>query len=237
MVAAAGSGEIPRWAAAALCRGQPNTYGGERPLVWGLAEQVQNFAGRLRHHRLDQQCRDADYLAGDVERGAEPGLIGFGLALAQYPRLLHRKVLVRVAEHQPDRLQRQVHRLCVEVTAHSLQQAIGGRKQRGVGVGELTRVGHPAVQVFGHHRQRALGQVAELVGQIGVDPSDDGLVAVTAVLAERDLPQQEVADLVHPERFRQGNRVDDVAHRFTHLLAAVVQEPVREDPSRQLDSG
>ena len=33
------------------------------------------------------------------------------------------------------------------------------------------------------------------------------------------------------------DRVDDVAHRLAHLLAAVEHEPVRENPSRQLDSG
>ncbi len=58
-------------AAAALCRGQPNTYGGERPLVWGLAEQVQSTRPTPASPAGSAVPR-ADYLAGDVERGAEP---------------------------------------------------------------------------------------------------------------------------------------------------------------------
>ena len=83
----------------------------------------------------------------------------------------------------------------------------------------------------------APGVGTELVGQVGVDPGDDRVFAVAAVLAEGDLAQQEVAHLVQTERVDQGYRVDDVAHRLAHLLAAVEQKPVRENPSRQIDSG
>ena len=55
---------------------------------------------------------------------------------------------------------------------------------------------HLAVAVPGDHRQRALRQVAEVVGEIGIDAVDDRFVAVVAILAERHLAQEEVADLV-----------------------------------------
>ena len=51
-------------------------------------------------------------------------------------------------------------------------------------------------QFLRDHGQRALRQVAEVVGQIGVDAADDRLVRVVAVLAERHLAQEEVAQRV-----------------------------------------
>ena len=68
-----------------------------------------------------------------------------------------------------------------------------------------TGVGRRSVQVLGHHRQRTLCQVAQLVGQIGVDPGNDGFIAVAAVLAERHLAEQEVAHRIHAERFDEGD--------------------------------
>jgi hypothetical protein len=82
-----------------------------------------------------------------------------------------------------------------------------------------------------------LRQVAQFIREVGVDPGDDRLFAVAAVLTEGDLPQQKIAHLVQAERVDQGLRVDDVAHRLAHLLAAVQQKAVRENPSGQLDSG
>ena len=130
-----------------------------------------------------------------------------------------------------------MHGLLVEGGAHAGQQAVCQRQQFGVLRAELTGFGHPGLQVLVDHRQRALREVAELVGQIGVDPADDAFLAVTAVLTERDLAQQEVANLVHPERLHQRHRIDDVADRLAHLLATVVEEPVREHPAGQRDSG
>ena len=74
--------------------------------------------------------------------------------------------------------------------------AVGLRQDRLVVVGEGARLRQHAVEVLGDHRQRALRQVAEIVGEIGVDAVDDRLVAVVAVLAERHLAQEEVAHLV-----------------------------------------
>ena len=65
---------------------------------------------------------------------------------------------------------------------------------------------------------------------------DDRVLAVAAVLPERHLAQEEVAHRVDAERVDEVHRVDDVAHRLAHLLAAVEHEAVHEDPARQLDS-
>ena len=90
--------------------------------------------------------------------------------------------------------------------------------------------GTRAVALLGDHRQRALRQIAEIVGEIGVDAVDDRLVIVAAVLAERDLAQEEVAHLIDAVLLGEIERIDDVADRFRHLLAAVEQEAVAEHP-------
>ncbi len=92
---------------------------------------------------------------------------------------------------------------------------------------------HHAVAVLGDHRQRALREVAEIVGEVGIDAVDDRLVAVAAVLAERHLAQEEVAHLVEAVVLDQREGIDDVADRLRHLLPAVEQEAVGEDALRQ----
>ena len=47
-------------------------------------------------------------------------------------------------------------------------------------------------------------QVAQLVGEVGVDAADDRFLAVAAVLAERHLAQEEVAHLVDTEGVDQA---------------------------------
>ena len=96
---------------------------------------------------------------------------------------------------------------------------------------------HHAAAVLGDHRQRALRQIAEIVGEIGIGAVDDRLMAVAAVLAERHFAQEEIADLVEAVVLDHGERVDDVADRLRHLLAAVEQEAMREHALRQLDAG
>ena len=73
---------------------------------------------------------------------------------------------------------------------------MGGAEQCLVVVGERARLGHVAGAVLRDHRQHALGQVAEVVGEVVVDAADHGGVAEVAVIAEGDLAQEEVAGLV-----------------------------------------
>ena len=90
---------------------------------------------------------------------------------------------------------------------------------------------------FGDHRQRTLRQIAEIVGEIGIDTRDDGLVVVAAVLTERHFAHEEIAHLIDAVLRRHGEGIDDVADRLRHLLAAVEQEAVAEDPLGNLDAG
>ena len=67
--------------------------------------------------------------------------------------------------------------------------------------------------------------------------ADDRLVAVIAILAERHLAQEEIAELVHAIGIGERERVDHVADRLRHLLTAIEQESVRENPPRHVDAG
>ena len=92
--------------------------------------------------------------------------------------------------------------------------------------GELTGLGGRSPEVLGDHGQAALGQVAQVVGQVRVDARSNRVVGVIAVLAEGNLAQQEETQLIQAVFADQRVRVDHVAHRLGHLLALVEQESV-----------
>ena len=79
-------------------------------------------------------------------------------------------------------------------------------------------------EVLTHHGGGAADQVAQVVGQVGVDAADEGLVGEVAVGAEGELPQQEVAQGVHPVALGQQIGVHHIALGLAHL-AAVQQQP------------
>ena len=87
--------------------------------------------------------------------------------------------------------------------------------------------------VLVHHAERAVEQVAEIVGQLGVVAADERLVGEVAVGAERHLAQQVVAERVDADVVGQLERIDDVAERLGHLLAVDGPPAVREDRRRQ----
>ena len=118
-----------------------------------------------------------------------------------------------------------------------LQHAVGLRQDRLVVVGEVARLRQDAAELLCDHRQRALRQIAEIVGEIGIDARDDGLVIVVAVLPERHLAQEEVAHLVDAVLVGKVEGIDDVADRLRHLLAPVEQEAVGIDPLLQRHAG
>ena len=76
-------------------------------------------------------------------------------------------------------------------------------------------------------RGRARDQVAEVVGQIGVEPLDERLLGEVGVEAERHLAQDEVAEGVVAVLVGERERLDDVAERLRHLAAA--ERPVAVD--------
>ena len=129
------------------------------------------------------------------------------------------------ALHVPPRLRRRARRR-------------GASIARSSGVASAPRgSGTRAPQFLAIMAERALRQIADVVGEIGVDPVDDRLVRIIAVLPERDFAQEEVADRIDAVRGDKARRAHDVADRLRHLLAAVEQETVHDDLPRQGQSG
>ena len=120
--------------------------------------------------------------------------------------------------------------------ARQIEHAVGLRQDRLVVVRELAGLRQHAGILLGDHRQRALRQIAEVVGEIGIGAVYDGLVVVAAVLAERYFAQQEIAQLIDAVLHREIEGIDDVADRLRHLLALVEQEAVGIDALRQRDA-
>ncbi len=147
-------------------RGQPGTW---RRTTAGLGAP---WPSRSKIFRADsgitgwiQQCRDADYLAGDVV--VEPGLIGFGLALAQRPRLLRQYLFA--SRHQPDPPQRQSAYLCARSDRRTRSNKPSGESQAARRRRQRT---HPG---FGHlpsrflyHRQRRWAKDCHSLARIGM---------------------------------------------------------------------
>ena len=82
------------------------------------------------------------------------------------------------------------------VLAGRADHRVGGSKNGLVGIAERARIRQFAAESLADHRQRALCEIAEVVRQIRIDAVDDRLMAVVAILAERHLAQEEVAELV-----------------------------------------
>src|SRR3546814_2960664 len=100
--------------------------------------------------------------------------------------------------------------------------------QSGIGRVVPPRLGERAVEVFGEERKRALREVAEAVGKISIGPCYNRFGGEAAILPEADIAQQEIAQRVDAIGIGKCHRIDDIAGRFGHLLAAVEHEAMPE---------
>ena len=95
-----------------------------------------------------------------------------------------------------------------------------------------------AAALLGDHGGHPGGQVAQVVGQVGVVADDHALVAEVAVGPEGLSAQKLVAKAVHAKVLDQFGRGDLVERRLRHLLAADQQVAVHvELPGRCLAGG
>jgi hypothetical protein len=149
--------------------------------------------------------------------------------------LLLRDVPVGLADGVEHGFQGRVEELRVQCFAHRSDERIDRLEQSRVGFGPsgLARQLAPAVPL--DQRQRPLRQVAQAVRQFAVQPVDQGFAREVAVVAERHLPQQEVAQRVQAEFLDQRQGVDGVAEGFGHLLPLDGPPAVREYPPRRRD--
>ena len=109
-----------------------------------------------------------------------------------------------------------------------------GSERRRVGFAR----GRPGtVEVAVRHRDRAVHEVAEIIGQVRVVATHEQVPRHVRVPIERDLAQRHVADAIGPERGDEVDRIEEIAAALGHLLALHGHEPVDPHLARRLEPG
>ncbi|MPM90050.1 hypothetical protein SDC9_137166 [bioreactor metagenome] len=101
--------------------------------------------------------------------------------------------------------------------------------ERGVLVRSGGGGGQHAAEIFVDHCDRAAQQVAEVVGEVGIDPRNQRFVGERAIRAERYLTQEKVANRVHAIARAELDGIDHIALRLAHLAAVQYEPAVAED--------
>ena len=96
---------------------------------------------------------------------------------------------------------------------------------------------HFALEVARDHGQRAAGEIAESIRQIGVIALHQRIEAKRSILPEDDLAQQEVAKGVAAKHIHDGFGAHDISTRLRHFAFFKQQPPVRNDTLGQGQSG
>src|SRR5471030_1927675 len=104
--------------------------GGERPALGRYGKLVEDLGRRVGHEWLNQQRHAPDRLGQHPHDGVAPYRIGLG----ERPGGLGVDIPIGVGDHFPDRRQRFVEGLLVELRAHDRQKATGTIEQGVVGL-------------------------------------------------------------------------------------------------------
>src|SRR5438445_5156914 len=94
-----------------------------------------------------------------------------------------------------------------------------------------------SVLVLRDQAHDAAVEVAQVVRQVGVITLLETFPAKVTVAGERALAHEVIAKRFGAELGNNLHRLDDIAERFTHLLALEINEAVTEDPARRLQAG
>src|SRR5208283_4360784 len=69
------------------------------------------------------------------------------------------------------------------------------------------------------------------------DPIDNSFVRISAILAKRHFTQQKITQLISAIMSGERKRIDHIANRLRHFLAAVEQKTMDDDLTRERNSG
>ena len=194
---------------------------------------AQIFAADSGSIGAQQRRGDAQRFRGGVENFVQTLRVGIA-AFGQLPGRLFDDVFVDGSDQRPKRFRAPWKIQSARAPPVTIA-VISVRALRDL----LVAVAHRnhAAAILIDHRQRAAGQVAEAVGEIGIVAADQRVVAEAAVLAEDHFAQQEVAQRVGAEHFVDGRGAHDVAARFAHFVVFKQQPAVRENAFGQRQAG
>ena len=196
-----------------------------------FAERREQRLAAARQVGDEQQRRHPQALDQVVEDFVEA--LGVGLVLGQHPRLRLLDVAVEAADQLPGHLQRLGQLGPVEQLAEARHDAFEVLGEHRVDRG----LGHGAVAVALDHRQHPAGEVAVVVGELGLVAGLEAGGGDRAVLAEADLAEEVEAQRVGAEALDHLERVEHVAEALRHLFLAHQQVAVDRHPPRRLEVG
>ena len=191
-------------------------------ILGGSADLHKDLVAALRHHGGQQGGADADGLQQVIEDGGQTGALA--LVLAQHPGRGLVDILVSAVDDLEHLVQTVLELQLLHLGLVAVAETADGLFQVAVLGSVLTVGGQLAAEVLLHHAGGAADQIAQLVGQVGVDGGDQQLVGEVTVGAEGEGTQQEEAQGVHAEHLGQGVGVHHVALGLGHL-AAVDHQP------------
>ncbi len=194
------------------------------------AQHLAHLAHLAGHDRVQQAADDAEHVAQRVQHVAERGGVAL---LGEAPRLARLDGPVALAQGGGDGRQSRIDAQGLHGAAHDgdgrhglLAEGLLVRPQR------LLRGGDAAVAIGFDHLDPAAEQVAQVVGEVGVDPADERLLREAGVLPEHHLGHEEIAERVDPVFGGHFHGVDRVAGGLAHLGIAHQPPAVGEDGPR-----
>src|ERR1700730_6776512 len=104
----------------------------------------------------------SDRLGEGVQYGSHPCRV----AAAERPGGLFVDVAVGLADHPPDRLERDMKRLLPDMLTYGSQETARRIQQGFVGRRKLGRLRHAGSAIAVDHDQYALGQISEIIGEV-----------------------------------------------------------------------
>ena len=159
---------------------------------------------------------EAETFEAAVEDGVEAGFRFRGCVFGELPGGVFDDVFVEVADPAPDGFEGLV-KLEIFVVGE------GGFDGGGVG---SDRGGEFAIAILEDHRERAADEVAEAIGEVGIVAGNEGVVAESAVGAEGNFAEQEVAKGVEAHHLLDWCGAYDVAAALGHFVVFKEQPAV-----------
>ena len=195
------------------------------------ADLVHHRGGGVRHEGLREDGDIPDRLDEVGEHRPEPRQFSF--ILRQRPGGGLVDILVAPLGEGEDSRQGVGGVVLVHIALHRFGRLEGGIGEVAVQLVFDHRRRQLAAKVLIRHRNGAVDEVADGVGEVGVVFGDKGLVGDAAVLGVGHRREEVVADGVDPEEVYEVVGVDDVAFGLAHLVGGEEEPGVAEDLFRQ----
>lgn len=177
---------------------------GGMPGRTGLAELFEHPAGRVGHHRPEADGNFSHGCQQYVHHCSQPFHVAL---LVQRPGSLAVYILVQTAHKFPETLQ-SLRELDVAEKLRVIAYGSGAEFNDRFILGfTLLRLGNLALEIFGGHGKHAAEKIAQIIGQISINPSNERFLAEICVRAEMHLAQEKIAERVRPETTAQIRRI------------------------------